>query len=156
MRMVIQRVKYCKLFIEGNIYSSINKGIICYVGVSKNDSEKDVKWCIDKAIAVRIFEEDDIGNNTGKMNYSVKDLGLELMLVSQFTLFGDARKGTRPSYSNAAPIEKGKELYNKTVDYTKLIYDKDKIKTGRFQAYMDIEYINDGPVTILIDSEKKF
>ncbi len=154
MRLVIQRVKYCKLFIDGDLYSSIGKGIVCYVGVSRDDSYKDIRWSIDKAIALRIFEEDQKGVKTGKMNYSISDLDLEIMLVSQFTLFGDVRKGTRPSFSNAAPIEMGKKLYEKAIEYAKTVYKTDRVKTGLFQSHMNIEYINDGPVTILVDSKK--
>ena len=150
MRLVVQRVKYCKIHIDAKMFSSINKGLLCYIGISKDDTIDDAKWLIDKAIGLRIFE------HNGKMNLSVKDIDGELMLVSQFTLLGDVRKGKRPSFTDAAPIEMGKQLYESTVEYAQLVYDKHKIKTGLFQAMMDVEYINDGPVTILIDSKKKF
>lgn len=151
MRTVIQRVKFCNIYIESKLYSSIGKGLICYIAVSKNDTMNDIKWIINKIIGLRIIEDEK-----GKMNLSISDVNSELMLVSQFTLYGDARKGKRPSYSNAACIKSGKKLFEEAVDYAKLIYDKDKVKSGLFQAMMDIEYINTGPVTILLDSEKKF
>lgn len=151
MRLVIQRVKYCKVKIDSKTYSETDKGLLCYVGVSKNDTEKDIKWAMDKMLGLRIFEDSE-----GKMNRSVEDTNGDIMLVSQFTLFGDARKGRRPGFSDAAPIEEGKELFDKTVLYAKSKYGDDKVKSGKFQAMMDVEYINEGPVTILVDSEKKF
>ncbi len=156
MRFVIQKVKYAKLYINNDLYSSTGKGLLSYVGIGENDTEKDIKWMVDKMLGLRIFEENPDGEMTGKMNFSVKDNNFDIMMVSQFTLFGDARKGNRPSFTKAASIEKGKELYLKTVDYAIKSYNKDRIKTGVFQAYMEVEYINDGPITILLDSEKKF
>jgi D-aminoacyl-tRNA deacylase len=151
MRLVIQRVKHCKVIIDSKVFSETNKGLLCYVGVSKNDTEKDIKWAIDKMLGLRIFEDND-----NKMNLSVKDTKGEVMLVSQFTLFGDVRKGKRPGFSDAAPIEMGKELFEDTVKYTKTQYGEDNVKCGKFQAMMEVEYINEGPVTILVDSEKNF
>ncbi len=151
MRLVIQRVKFCNVYIDSKIFSAINKGIICYVGVSKKDTLDIIEWASKKIIGLRIFE-----NKNEKMDKSVKDIDGDIMLIPQFTLFGDVKKGQRPSFSDAAEIENSKQIYEKLVDFTKISYDKYKVQSGVFQAMMEVEYINDGPVTILIDSEKNF
>lgn len=151
MRLVIQKVKYAKVLIKNELHSKIKNGLIAYTGVSKQDTENDIKWAMDKLLGLRIFED-----NNNKMNLSVKDVNGEIMIVSQFTLYGDARKGKRPSFTEAAPIEQGKKMYLNAVEYLKTKYKPEMIKTGVYQAMMNIEYVNEGPVTILIDSEKKF
>ncbi|MFW5799182.1 MAG: D-aminoacyl-tRNA deacylase [Spirochaetota bacterium] len=151
MRIVAQRVGYCKVIIDSETYSEISNGLLCYIGASKNDTEEDMKWTIEKAINLRIFEDEN-----GKLNLSLKDVEGELMLVSQFTLYGSVKKGKRPSFTEAASIEDGRRLYSSAVEYAKSIFDEDKVKTGSYQAMMNVEYSNLGPVTIIIDSEKNF
>ncbi len=149
MRSVIQRVSRAKVTVEGEITGKIGKGILTLLGVSRDDSEKDAVYLLEKILNLRIFED-----AAGKMNLSLLDIKGELLVVSQFTLYGDARKGRRPSYIEAALPEKAEALYNFFVaDAAKQI---SKVETGRFQAMMDIELVNDGPVTILLDSTKLF
>lgn len=149
MRSVIQRVSRAKVTVDGEITGEIGKGILVLLGVANEDSEKEAIYLLDKIINLRIFEDAD-----GKMNLSLADIGGELLVVSQFTLYGDVRKGRRPSFIKAAPPEKANALYEFFVaEARKLI---SKVETGRFQAMMDVELINDGPVTILLDSDKLF
>lgn len=148
MRAVIQRVKRASV-ITDNKNEEIGQGLLIFLGVGKEDSIEDVKYMVDKIIGLRIFEDDK-----GKMNLSVKDIKGELLIISQFTLYGDVRKGRRPSFTNSASSELGEELYNafiNEVDSREIPYS-----TGVFGADMDINLINDGPVTILLDSKKTF
>ena len=149
MRAVIQRVSRAKVTVDGEITGEIGKGILVLLAVSREDSEKGAIYLLEKTLNLRIFED-----TAGKMNLSLLDVKGELLVVSQFTLYGDARKGRRPSYIEAALPEKAENLYNFFVaEAGKQI---SKVETGRFQAMMDVELVNDGPVTILIDSTKKF
>jgi D-tyrosyl-tRNA(Tyr) deacylase len=152
MKAVVQRVKNACVSVDNKVCGSIKHGLLVYLGVGIDDLEKDADWMIDKIINLRIFDDAD-----GKMNLSIieKNQGTEqnygLLLVSQFTLFGDVKKGRRPSYTNAAPPEKAKKMYSYFVGKIK---DKGLIcQTGIFQAMMEVTYTNDGPVTILIDSK---
>lgn len=149
MRCVIQRVSRAKVSVDGEITGEIGKGILILLGVSRGDSEKDAVYLIEKILNLRIFDDAD-----GKMNLSLLDIKGELLVVSQFTLYGDARRGRRPSYIEAALPEKAETLYNFFVAETHR-YNL-KIETGRFQAMMDVELVNDGPVTILLDSLRLF
>ncbi len=151
MRLVIQRVSQAQVEVEGRICGSIQRGYLVFFGVGKEDTKAHVDKYMEKMANLRIMEDEE-----GKTNQSLKDVGGSVLLVSQFTLYANCKKGNRPSFTKAASIEKGKELYLKTVDYAVKSYDKDRIKTGVFQAHMEVEYINDGPITILLDSEKKF
>lgn len=151
MRAVVQLVKKSNLKINNKIYSSIDKGLLVLLGISEKDSENDIKYIIDKTINLRIFKDDN-----GRMNESINFFKGEIMVVSQFTLFGDVRKGRRPSYIDAAKGDHAEDLYNNFVSELKNNYDPNKIKTGVFGAMMEIELVNDGPVTILLDSEKVF
>jgi len=149
MRAVVQRVNKAKVLVNGSIIGSINEGLLVYLGVHTDDTEKDCEYTADKIINLRIFEDDN-----GKMNKSLLDIKGEILVISQFTLFGDTRKGRRPSYNEAAPSEKGNDFYLKAV---KMIQDKGiKTETGVFGAKMKVDYINEGPVTILVDSFKIF
>lgn len=149
MRAVIQKVKRASVTVEGELVGKIGQGILVLLGVSNEDSEKDVSYLVEKTLNLRIFEDAD-----GKMNLSLLDVKGELLVVSQFTLYGDARKGRRPSFITAAQPEKANQLYELFVSEARK--QVEKVGTGRFQAMMDVELINDGPVTILLDSTKLF
>jgi D-tyrosyl-tRNA(Tyr) deacylase len=149
MRVVIQRVSRAKVTVAGEITGEIGRGILILLGVSREDSERDAIYLLEKTLNLRIFEDLE-----GRMNLSLLDVKGELLVVSQFTLYGDARKGRRPSYIEAALPEKAENLYNFFVaEAGKQISN---VETGRFQAMMDVELAGDGPVTILLDSTKKF
>ncbi len=149
MRSVIQRVSRAKVTVSGEITGKIGKGILVLLGVSREDSEKDAVYLLEKILNLRIFED-----AAGKMNLSLLDIKGELLIVSQFTLYGDARKGRRPSYIEAALPEKAESLYNFFA--AAAAEQISKVETGRFQAMMDVEFVNDGPVTILLDSTKLY
>ena len=149
MRIVIQRVKSASVTVDGEIVGKIGKGILVLLAVSVDDTEKDALYLLEKTLNLRIFEDSE-----GKMNLSLLDISGELLVVSQFTLYGDVRKGRRPSFIAAAPPEKANAIYGYFVSAAlqKLL----RVETGKFQAMMDVELINDGPITILLDSEKNF
>lgn len=149
MRAVIQRVKRASVTVENEIVGKIGKGLLVLLGVSTDDSEKDANYLVEKTLNLRIFEDSD-----EKMNLSLLDIKGELLVVSQFTLYGDSRKGRRPSFIEAASPEKANNLYEYFVSESRkqLL----PVETGKFQAMMDVELVNDGPVTILLDSKKKF
>lgn len=149
MRAIIQRVKWVKLNIDSNLYSEINNGLLVFLGVSEDDNINDLNYIKNKIVGLRIFED-----SNDKMNLSVKDVKGEVMVVSQFTLFGDARKGNRPNFMRAAKQEKAEKIYNQFVEEIKK--DIDIVKTGVFGADMKIKLLNDGPVTIQLDSEKLY
>lgn len=149
MRAVVQRVSRAQVSVAEKIVGEIGKGILVLLGVSVDDAEKDALYLVEKILNLRIFEDEE-----DKMNLSLLDIAGELLVVSQFTLYGDARKGRRPSFIEAAPPEKANTLYEFFVaEAQKQI---PKVATGKFQAVMDVELINNGPVTILLDSRKKF
>ena len=149
MRAVLQRVSRAKVSVGGETVGEIGRGILIFLGVAGSDTEKDAVYLLEKTLNVRIFED-----AAEKMNLSLLDVKGELLIVSQFTLYGDMRKGRRPSFIEAAPPEKAKALYDFFVsEASKQI---ETVQTGCFQAMMDVELINDGPVTILLDSNKLF
>ncbi|HHU62934.1 MAG TPA: D-tyrosyl-tRNA(Tyr) deacylase [Clostridiales bacterium] len=149
MRAVVQRVKRAEVRVDGQTVGKIGQGLIVYLGVSHQDTQKDIDYIVDKVINLRIFEDDD-----NKLNLSTLDINGEILLISQFTLYGDCRRGRRPSFTQAASPEKAMQLYEQTIQRFK---DKEiKIQTGKFQAMMDIYSENYGPVTILLDSNKQF
>ncbi len=145
MKVVVQRVSRAKVMVENVVSGSIGKGLLLLVGIHKEDSAEEMKWVSDKVLKLRIFEDDD-----GKMNRSVSDVDGEILVVSQFTLYGNVRKGTRPSYIEAAKPEKAEPLYDHMIMYLKSSSNL-KIESGQFGAIMDVELVNDGPVTILVD-----
>jgi D-tyrosyl-tRNA(Tyr) deacylase len=147
MRAVIQRVSEAEVMIEGARVARIGKGILALVAVSHKDTEKDLTWMAKKILGLRIFSDSE-----GKLNLSLQDIGGELLVVSQFTLYGDCRKGRRPSYSDAAPPEEAEKLYGRFVDIVR--QDCPGVQTGQFQAMMEVNLSNSGPVTLIIDSHK--
>lgn len=147
MRAVVQRVSRAKVTVNGETTGEIGKGILILLGVSDSDSESDADYLVDKTVDLRIFE--DAGD---KMNLSLADIGGEMLVVSQFTLYGDTRRGRRPSFIKAARPERANELYEYFVRQARTRIAK--VETGRFQAMMGVELVNDGPVTIILDSEK--
>ena len=149
VRAVVQRVSEAKVEAEGEAVGAIGPGLLVYLGVGRDDSEADAAWMADKLVNLRIFPDAD-----DKMNRSLADEGLAVLLVSQFTLYADARKGRRPSYSEAAGPEVARVLYERTVE---LVGDFGvSVATGRFQASMRVQAANEGPVTILLDSRRQF
>ncbi|MBO7047702.1 MAG: D-tyrosyl-tRNA(Tyr) deacylase [Spirochaetia bacterium] len=149
MRAVVQRVSDARVQVGEELIGAIDLGLLVYLGVHKDDTDKDFDYILDKVINLRIFSDDE-----GKMNLSLLDTGGEILVVSQFTLFGDARRGRRPSYGDAAGNEKGNLYYQRFLHGLK----EKGIKTasGQFGAEMQVSYTNDGPVTILLDSFKDF
>lgn len=149
MRAVVQRVSDAQVQVDGQCVGKIKRGLLVYLGVHKDDTDKDFDYIFDKVINLRIFSDD-----AGKMNLSLLDTAGEILVVSQFTLFGDARRGRRPSYGEAAGNEKGNLYYQRFLHELK----EKGIKTasGQFGADMQVSYTNDGPVTILLDSFKDF
>ncbi|MCI5136909.1 MAG: D-tyrosyl-tRNA(Tyr) deacylase [Candidatus Electrothrix sp. AR1] len=149
MRAVIQRVTSAKVTVDDRQTGAIGEGLLVLLGVHKDDEQKDITWLADKIINLRIFEDED-----GKMNHSLVDTGGSMLIVSQFTLLADCRKGRRPSWSEAAPPDKARQLYE---EFIQAIADSGiTTATGEFQAMMEVSLVNSGPVTILLDSHKKF
>lgn len=149
MRSVVQRVKYASVKVDNKVIGEIDHGIMLLLGVEENDEEKDLEYMVDKVVNLRIFEDED-----GKMNKSLIDINGSILVVSQFTLLGDARKGRRPSFTQAARPEKAIPYYE---NFIKRLKDKGiKTEVGEFGADMEVLICNDGPVTILLDSKKLF
>lgn len=149
MRLVIQRVNQANVQVFGQEIASCGKGLLVLLGVTHDDSIEDVEYCVSKTLGLRVFEDED-----EKMNLSIEDIKGEILVVSQFTLYGDVRKGRRPSFVNSAKPDKANELYEEYVKY--LQKENIPVSTGQFGADMKVELINDGPVTILVDSKKMF
>jgi D-tyrosyl-tRNA(Tyr) deacylase len=149
MRAIVQRVSRCRVTVEGRSVGEIGAGLLVLLGVSKRDTEAAADYLVEKIIGLRIFEDGE-----GKMNLSVQDAGGALLVVSQFTLYGDVRRGKRPSFDEAARPEEAKRLYEYFV--AKARAAGVRCETGQFQAMMEVELVNSGPVTILLDSEKLF
>ena len=149
MRAVVQRVKDAAVSVSGREVGSIRSGLLVYLGIGRNDTDRDLRILCEKVANLRIFLDEN-----GKMNLSVTDVRGEILVVSQFTLFGDAREGRRPSYTEAAPPELARSLYEKAVEALRLMGFR--VATGEFQATMEVTYTNLGPVTILLDSTKRF
>ncbi|MEA1974936.1 MAG: D-aminoacyl-tRNA deacylase [Bacillota bacterium] len=150
MRAVVQRVTSSSVKVNNKVVGSINAGLNILLGIENNDDESDVKYLADKIINLRIFEDEN-----EKMNLSLIDTLGEVLVISQFTLQGDCRKGRRPSFIDAARPEKAKVLYELFLKYIKDKY-KIKVEAGIFQEHMEVSIINDGPVTLLVDSKKRF
>lgn len=150
MRAVLQRVQKGSVTVEGKIIGEIGRGIMVLFGMMESDDKKVIEYMLDKVINMRIFEDE-----AGKMNLSLLDIKGELLIIPNFTLYGDARKGRRPGYSSGASPQKARDIFEQLVEYAKTLPIQ-KVATGEFQADMKVEIINDGPVTILLDSEKNF
>lgn len=146
MRAVIQRVDEAKVTVEGNVIGAVSKGLLVLIAVEKEDSREDVLFLKRKILNLRIFED-----SQGTMNRSLLEVEGELLIVSQFTLYGDCRRGNRPSYSRAAPPSQALDLYQELV--RQIESEKVSVRTGRFQSMMKVSLVNDGPVTIIVDSK---
>ncbi len=146
MKIVVQRVKSASVTVDGTLYSSVNQGILILLGVEKNDTEVFAEYLSEKILKLRIFEDEN-----GKMNLSLKDIKGEILVVSQFTLAGDTKKGTRPSFDNAMPPKDAKIMYEK---FTAMLKNSGLIvKTGVFGAMMEVSLVNDGPVTFVLEKK---
>ena len=145
MKIVVQRVKQASVTAGNEITGAIDRGLLLLVGIHTDDTHEQMKWMCEKILKLRVFEDDN-----DKMNRSVSDVGGGILVVSQFTLYGDAKKGTRPSYIEAARPEKAEPMYEDMIRYFKEHSDLD-IQTGKFGAMMDVELVNDGPVTLILE-----
>ena len=148
MRLVIQRVREARVTVNDGVTGSIRTGLLVFLGVSRTDTVEDADYLAGKLLGLRIFPDED-----GKMNLDVQEAGGSLLIVSQFTLYGDCRKGRRPSFDQAAPPDQAQDLYNYFVESAKR--GPVPVETGVFQAIMQVHIVNDGPVTILIDSAER-
>src|SRR3990172_3684369 len=149
MRAVIQRVQEARVEVDGEVIGKIGQGFLVLLGVRKDDTEEDVRYLADKVTGLRIFEDE-----AGKMNLSISEVKGEILAVFQFTLYGDCRKGRRPSFDEAAPPDVAERQYELFVE--EIRKSGIKVETGRFRALMDVYLINSGPVTILLDSRQLF
>lgn len=149
MRAMIQRVSEAACTVEGRVTGRIGRGLLVFLGVGPEDGEADVSFMADKIVNLRIFEDED-----GRMNRSIKDIGGGVLLISQFTLYGDCRKGRRPDFSAAGPPGMARRLYDRTVEAVRAAGVE--TATGIFAARMEIQSVNDGPVTLILDSRRNF
>ncbi len=147
MRLVIQRVSHASVAVDGNVVGKIGEGILILLGVTDGDTEADIKYLADKAVGLRIFRDEN-----DKMNLSVNDIGGETLVISQFTLYGDCKKGKRPNFEKAAKADFAEMMYEKFLAYMKTVTKT--VEHGIFGADMKVELLNNGPVTIIIDSKK--
>jgi D-tyrosyl-tRNA(Tyr) deacylase len=145
MRAVVQRVAWARVEVEGRVVGAIEKGLLAYVGFGRGDRDEDRAWVLQKIVGVRVFEDEQ-----GKMSRSVQDVGGAVLLVSQFTLYGDLRRGRRPSFDDAMPPEEAERAYDAAVREARALGVL--VETGTFRADMKVTSLNDGPVTIWIDS----
>lgn len=148
MKALLQRVSRAKVSVSGEVLGSIGRGLVVLVGIASSDTDEDVKYLVRKTAELRIFPD-----AAGKFNFSALDINGELLIVSQFTLLADARKGRRPGFTDAAPPDTAEKLFNRFLEEARVTGLK--VETGRFQAHMEIEIHNDGPVTIMLDSREK-
>ena len=147
MRILIQRVEKASVSVDGSLKGKINKGLLIFVGISKSDTNSDIEYVVDKSVNLRLFPDVN-----GKFHFSVRDIKGELMVISQFTLYGDTRRGRRPSFSDAMGPVEAEEIFNKVIEMFKSNSGL-AVAEGQFGSHMDIKSINDGPVTIWLDSE---
>lgn len=149
MRAAIQRVKEARVEVEGEVVGRIGEGILLFLGIRKDDTQDDIKYLVEKVVGLRIFED-----VTGKMNHSIADVEGDILVVPQFTLYGDCRKGRRPSFDEAASPDIAERIYSLFVEEVRK--RGVNVRTGKFRASMDIHLVNSGPVTLLLDSRKMF
>ena len=149
MRAVLQRVTRASVRVEGETVGEIGQGLVVLLGIARDDSEQDIKYLTEKIVSLRIFEDAE-----GRMNLSLQDVQGALLIVSQFTLYGDVRRGRRPSWSEAAPPEIAEPIYERFVGEARRTIER--VATGGFRRMMLVELVNDGPVTILLDSRRLF
>jgi len=148
MRALVQLVKQAKVEVGGNTIGEIPKGLLVLLGVTHEDNQSDIEWLVKKITQLRIFKDEG-----GKMNLSIKDIGGDILIISQFTLFANCKKGNRPSYIRSAPPSVAIPLYEQFITTLKGAFSG-KVETGEFGAYMQVSLLNDGPVTILLDSKQ--
>ena len=149
MRAVIQRVEEARVTVEGRAVGEISKGLLVLLAIEASDGLRDLAFLKKKILNLRVFEDE-----LGKMNLSLLDAGGSVLMVSQFTLYGDSRKGNRPSYSRAAPPTQAEKLYHELIEQLRL--EGVTVEAGKFQAMMKVALINDGPVTLIVDSNKQY
>ena len=149
MRAVLQRVTRARVIVGGETVGEIGSGLVVLLGIAGDDTAQDIKYLVEKIVDLRLFDDED-----GRMNLSIKDVDGELLIVSQFTLYGDVRRGRRPSWSEAAPPQVAEPLYESFVREARTCVPQ--VATGSFRRMMKVELVNDGPVTILLDSRKLF
>jgi D-tyrosyl-tRNA(Tyr) deacylase len=148
MRACVQRVSSARVVVDGETVGEIGRGLLVLLGVAVTDDDADLRWLVDKVIGLRVFNDDE-----GKMNLALADVGGALLVVSQFTLLGDCRKGRRPSFIAAAPPEQAERVYEQFVAAARAAGVP--VATGKFRTHMDVELVNDGPVTLVIDSAER-
>ncbi len=147
MKAVLQRVKRATVEVDNQVVGTISNGILVFLGIGTGDTIQDIQWMVDKIVNLRIFEKE-----RGRMNESLIDIGGEVLVVSQFTLYGDCTRGRRPSFSGAMPSAEAKKMFE--IFLEKMRERVARVESGIFQAYMDVNLINDGPVTIILDSKE--
>ena len=148
MRACIQRVKRCSVSVDGKLINSIGSGMLILLGIKSSDTKSDGEYLAERCASLRIFED-----AAGKMNLSVEEVKGKVMVVSQFTLYGDTRKGNRPSYTDAAPSNAAEPLYYHFIESLKKLLGEQNVASGIFRAMMEIELVNDGPVTLIVDNK---
>lgn len=148
MRAVVQRVSRAEVIVDGGAVGRIGPGLVALVAIARDDAESDLEWMARKIVELRIFNDGE-----GKLNLGLGEVGGQLLVVSQFTLYGDCRKGRRPSYSEAAPPDRAEALYRRFVEIVRGCVPD--VETGRFQASMRVELVNEGPITLILDSRSR-
>ncbi|NGX43695.1 MAG: D-aminoacyl-tRNA deacylase [Chlamydiae bacterium] len=148
MKVVAQRVKEAKVVVDGEVCGTIGSGILVLLGIHKDDTPEETSWLVNKLVNLRFFQDEN-----GKMNLSVKDLGGEILVVSQFTLYANCNGGRRPAFIDAAPPNIAEPIYEKFVSEVK--NELGRVETGKFGAYMEVSLINDGPVTVILEKKGK-
>lgn len=148
MRALIQRVKQASVDVDGKTHSQIGRGVLIFVGVQRDDTDMDAEYLAQRCADLRIFSDEN-----GKMNFSLKDIHGSALVVSQFTLYADTRKGNRPSFTQSAPPPQAEKLYNSFIQYLQNHIGESKVCTGQFRAMMDVNLVNDGPVTVMVESK---
>lgn len=149
MRAVIQRVTKASVTVNEEVVGAISEGVVTFLGIGTHDKNSDIDWMAEKIVNLRIFED-----NQGKMNLSLRDIGGEMLIISQFTLYGDCRKGRRPGFSGAAPPDLAEPMYKQFINNVEQLGIQ--TASGKFQAEMEVDLTNNGPVTMLLDSNKTF